>query len=248
MLTVTAIVASCLGATSSVAAGGGTWWDLERAYAPGESVTEIEQLYFSDSGENSRGGYVQGPYFSYLLPSGGWSWELPGLPKNAIPVGRLALEKPSEPGVSKVTLDFEVPQVDPGRYHVVACNRPCTHEPGDLMRTPILIAASVPEARATRYAARQDTRLQNQIFRIKGNVNGRRALEEKFKELKATLKEHADRLDELEKQFEKKPEATTSSPILEPTLLTFSTMALILAAMVLLMRRRPSTSRPNVQG
>jgi hypothetical protein len=126
------------------ASAGGSWLSPERSsYVPGESAA-FRGVFSTGSLE---GRIADGPYFAYLLPHNRWI-EHHAVPASAIGLGQLMIDKTSE-GLFRGRLEFEVPAVSTGMYHIGYCNEPCTvNGIGDLIGgEPIAIGATRTEAR-----------------------------------------------------------------------------------------------------
>lgn len=126
------------------ALAGGSWLSPERsAYVPGESAA-FHGVFSSGSLE---GRIADGPYFAYLLPQNKWI-EHHKVPASAIGVGELMIDQIGEQ-LFRARVEFEVPAVSTGMYHIGYCNEPCTVDGiGDLIGgESIAIGATRTEAR-----------------------------------------------------------------------------------------------------
>jgi hypothetical protein len=126
------------------ALAGGSWLSPERsAYVPGESAA-FHGVFSSGSLE---GRIADGPYFAYLLPQNRWIEHLK-VPTSAISLGEIMIDHMGE-HLFRARVEFEVPAVPTGMYHIGYCNAPCTvNGIGDLIGgESIAIGATRTEAR-----------------------------------------------------------------------------------------------------
>lgn len=126
------------------ASGGGSWISPGRtAYVPGEIAT-FKGTFSSGSLEGRIG---DGPYIAYLIPRERWI-QNQVVPASAIRLGALEIVRGSA-HLFRARVEFEVPAVPTGMYHIGYCNEPCTvNGIGDLVGSEhIAIAASREEGR-----------------------------------------------------------------------------------------------------
>jgi hypothetical protein len=123
---------------------GGSWLAPERsAYVPAEIA-----VFQGDFGSGSlEGRTADGPFVAYLLPLNRWINDQV-VPASAIRLGELMIVRMSEHHFH-ARVEFEVPSVPTGMYHIQYCNEPCTVDGiGDLIGgDPIAIGATRVEAR-----------------------------------------------------------------------------------------------------
>jgi hypothetical protein len=126
------------------ASAGGSWLAPERsAYVPAEIA-----VFRGDFGSGSLEGRIaDGPFVAYLLPENRWINDQV-VPASAIRLGELTIVRVSE-HIFHARVEFEVPSVPTGMYHIQYCNEPCTvNGIGDLIGgDPIAIGATRMEAR-----------------------------------------------------------------------------------------------------
>lgn len=142
------------------ASAGGSWLSPERsAYVPGESAA-FRGVFSTGSLE---GRIADGPYFAYLLAQNRWI-EHHTVPASAIGLGQLMIDQTSE-GLFRGRLEFEVPAVSSGMYHIGYCNAPCTVDGiGDLIGgEPIAIGATRTEGRLLILAQRLRTKVASDV-------------------------------------------------------------------------------------
>ncbi len=133
------------------ASAGGSWIASERsAYVP----AEIASFRGNFSTGSLEGRIEDGPYVAYLLLRNQWIQDHI-VPESAIRVGVLAISEGSN-HLFHARLEFTVPDVPAGFYHVQYCNDPCTvNGIGDLVGSDsIAIAATRADARALVLAER----------------------------------------------------------------------------------------------
>jgi hypothetical protein len=139
------VVAVFVGIPTAPAKAGGSTFDFHRKwFAPGQQVVGRTQF---GTDVNTKTGRLPGePYYAYLV-RGDRLIEPPGLPRNAIRLGRVDV-KPIEGGIWEASLRFIVPDVRPGSYTISLCNVPChSAVVGDLMGAWISIAATAEQAK-----------------------------------------------------------------------------------------------------
>jgi hypothetical protein len=131
-------------ALAGPAPAGGSWLAPERsAYVPAEIA-----VLRGDFGNGSLEGRIaDGPFVAYLLPQNRWINDQV-VPGSAIRLGELTIVRMSE-HLFHARVEFEVPSVPTGMYHIQYCNEPCTvNGIGDLIGgEPIAIGATRVEAR-----------------------------------------------------------------------------------------------------
>jgi hypothetical protein len=103
------------------ATAGGSWLAPERsAYVPAEIA-----VFLGDFSSGSLEGRIaDGPFVAYLLPLGRWINDQV-VPASAIPLGELTIVRMSK-HLFHARVEFEVPNVPTGMYHIQYCNEPCT--------------------------------------------------------------------------------------------------------------------------
>lgn len=163
------VVAAALGVAllpTSASAGGG--WSIpgRSAYVPAEVA--IVQGTFSESttGEAS----AKGPYIAYLLPANRW---IQGhrVPEAAIPVDQVMIT-PTNGDVFLARVEFRVPDLPAGLYHIQYCNDPCTGYTvvglGDLIGSESFAIATTPaEGRLLMLVHRLRSKIDGVTYRLR---------------------------------------------------------------------------------
>jgi hypothetical protein len=148
------VLAASLGGTAllptSATAGGG-WSTPERpAYVPAEVAIVQGTFWEGSTGE----AIADGPYIAYLLPANRW---IQGhrVSEAAIPVGQVMITRTDGHGFL-ARVEFRVPDLPAGLYHIQYCNDPCTVEAlGDLIGSELFaIGATRTEGRLLNLAQR----------------------------------------------------------------------------------------------
>lgn len=136
----------------SAHAGGGSWefegvaLNAEAVLVSGEPVHAY--AYLSLQGVKEFGardvfwaGPEQGPFYGYIVSRNGPDWASfpPPLSDDALYVGDVVFSATDDPQAMDVTLDFVMPNLEPGYYGLVHCNDPCTRQIGDTMSTRITV-------------------------------------------------------------------------------------------------------------
>lgn len=168
--------------SGTAAAGGGTWFfegqspRSEAVLVPGDRV-HAETLLWLDGvkrGDN-KGAYwagpKQGPFFGYISGQERQRWGpiAPPLPNHAMRVGEVRFAETEKPGVLDVSLDFTLPDLEPGYYMLHHCNVPCSRQIGDMMSTPF----TVVEDRGQAFLASRVSRLDRQIGQLRPVLDNR---------------------------------------------------------------------------
>jgi hypothetical protein len=188
LLMAATIVVTMLTTGGPARAGGASWFGPEHPYHAVGDHLSIRAAFWSGGFE---GTVSQGPYYAYLVPQYQWLPKGP-IPANAIPLGPITIAPATgKKGERVATLTFTVPDVDPGRYSIDYCNRPCTVEGvGDLHGSSFWIGDTEEEARL---AARVN-RLEVKARQLSGKNREIRALEAR---LAAAEEERADLINQL---------------------------------------------------
>lgn len=126
------------------ARAGGALLSFDRDfYVPGDAVHAESGVWL----ESSMGRLEDGPYFAYVSTFTGLEKMPPPLPHDAIRVASVeVVPRPSgEHGVASV--DFVLPRLEPGRYWLTICDEGCSITLGDILPTPMLVAADDEDGR-----------------------------------------------------------------------------------------------------
>jgi hypothetical protein len=150
------------------------------AWSGGFDVLNFEREYFVPS-EVARGStefWVEvatvenrEPYYAYLLPDG-VTFEPPIIPDVAIPLGPLTIDllPEGEANPARASIEFTVPEVGPGGYQVILCDRPCRDDTvGALIGGSIHVAATADEARLLNFGVKLERRIDRRLF---GHLEG----------------------------------------------------------------------------
>ena len=187
-LCVAAVGIVLAGGAASPAAAGGVMFSLDkRVYVPGEVVRAHANVWLKSTIGGGR--LEDGPYFAYL----GTSRELPSpppIPPPAIALGEIAISPDDDGRYGTARLRFTLPDLEPGRYWIVNCNDPCTTTLGDLMSTPVVVAAGPGDARLVTITNRLTERLRKLRHRMVNRILGSQ---------RATL---STRLEEVERRLD----------------------------------------------
>jgi len=179
-------------------AGGATWvfedqgLIREAIFTPGDRVKASTSLALRAvvSGEK-RGahwaGPEQGPFFAYLSrhPAPGRRPQAPPLPDTAIFVGEVTFSETQQRGILDASLDFVMPDVEPGYYMLHHCNDPCTRQIGDMMSTPVTVVENRGQALLAGRVQRLERRDMAFRFRVEDLIDD---LESENVELELQLK------------------------------------------------------------
>ena len=118
-----AIVAAALVGSVPAWAGGSSFTFDQPSYRPGDRAFAWSTAY--DLAQIRR----DGPFAAWIVPVGDWTWG--GVPAAAVHVGEIvphtgAYQQSNVLSPNHLTLEFTVPELPPGEYGMVNCNRPCT--------------------------------------------------------------------------------------------------------------------------
>jgi len=217
----------------TVSAGGGRW-DFREAYAIGERVTVTEVVWIQPDARY-LGGIDDGPFSAHLVKGSPDHYPIP-LPADAIDLGPVLIEPRHGSEHGDVTLDFLVPDVEPGDYVVALCNDPCRKPLGDMLPTSISIASDDAEARLLGRIKRLESKLLNarmrmgplarQIARDAANQT-RHEIEALVEALTKRVASAEERIDALEKSLDSKLSSTESNGAVSALSLGALSLALI---------------------
>jgi hypothetical protein len=235
-------------AVAHPASAGGSWLAPERsAYVPAESA-----VFRGDFGSGSLEGRIaDGPYIAYLLPQNRWIRDHV-VPAPAIRLGELTIVRMSG-HLFHARLEFEVPDVPTGMYHIQYCNDPCTVDGiGDLIGgDSIAIGATRTEGRlliltqrlrwkvdAAEARARQQALTEHKRFQeaLNERVHSLRAAEVRVSEL-------ADELAETRRALQIERSSRSWGPAAGALLL----LALVLLAVAIVMATRLRRARVDAE-
>ena len=128
LITMTSV--TLVGLLGSVAMAGGATWSFDGYYRPGEVVRSSTT---AEWGHNPDLGTPEdGPFFVYLSNDEDVSsW--PGVNTDWMLVGFVEVNWTRLASRAIATARFEIPDIEPGEYHVFHCNDPCTTTLGDVV-------------------------------------------------------------------------------------------------------------------
>jgi hypothetical protein len=110
---------------------------------------------------------ADGPFIAYLLPTNRWIQGF-RVPEAAIAVGQVMITRTDGHGyVARV--EFRVPDLPAGLYHIQYCNDPCTvHGLGDLIGSEsFAIGATLAEGRLLMLAQRLRSKIDEVTYRLR---------------------------------------------------------------------------------
>jgi hypothetical protein len=149
------------------ASAGGSWIAPERsAYVLGD-IAVVGGSFGSGSHE---GRIDDGPFIAYLLPATRWITNRK-VPEIAIPLGELRIT--GSGGFFRARVEFRVPDVPGGLYHVQYCNDPCTVDGiGDLIGSDsFAIGATRTEARLLIQVQRLRWKIDEAAYRARAEAS-----------------------------------------------------------------------------
>ena len=160
-------------ATASPAHAGGALLDFDHHfYLPGDTVRASSGVWL----KSSMGRLEDGPYFAYLSPFTGIDRVPPPIGPDGMKVAPAeVMPRPGDDTYGDVTVEFVMPEVEPGRYWVTICNDPCKLTLGDVMATLTTVAADDVDGRITAATDRLRARLRTLQITIRNRVFGHRA-------------------------------------------------------------------------
>ena len=161
------VVATALGVAvllpTPAGAGGGWSTPGRSAYVPAEVAVVQGTFWEGTSGE----AIADGPYIAYLLPANRW---IQGhrVPEAAIPVGQVMITRMDGHGFL-ARVEFRVPDLPAGLYHIQYCNDPCTvYGLGDLIGSEsFAIGATPAEGRLLMLAHNLRSKIDEVTYRLR---------------------------------------------------------------------------------
>jgi hypothetical protein len=161
------VVAAALGGVAvlptSASAGGGWSTPGRSAYVPAQVAIVRGTFWEGSTGE----AIADGPYVAYLLPANRW---IQGhrVPEAAIPVGQVMITRMDGHGFL-ARVEFRVPDLPAGLYHIQYCNDPCTvYGLGDLIGSEsFAIGATLVEGRLLMLAQRLRSKIDELTYRLR---------------------------------------------------------------------------------
>lgn len=254
------MIAGTLLVPAPAQAGGGAVWSfeghgpfVEPVFVSGEEVHASTKLLISEISPKEEGypwggGPQNGPFFGYIAPRIGSKWaSVPPLPGDAIRVGQVSFHETGNESMD-VTLDFALPQLEPGHYVLLHCNEPCTRRIGFTMVSGFTVVESQGQA----FIANRLNRVERSHLVGRGRLASRvRTLEKHAEKLKAVVVSMGSRIDSLEQAAMSATRrdlapSNSNQPVLPWALFAAAAVGLILA-----LRRRFGSflsSRTTSQG
>lgn len=235
------------------AAAGGALWGFEghpihgeAIFVPGDDVRArgavgLQEISPKQPGDAFSAGPEHGPFYGYISARTGPSWGpyAPPLPEDAMLVGEVRFTESKHPQVLDLSLDFVMPDLEPGYYTLHHCNDPCTRQIGSMMSTPITLVEdrgqALLAARLYRLERRDQAlrpRLDNQIDKLSSENAG----------LESDITALQNKIDKLEDE----PVATPPSP--EPSMWTAVGWGIAGAVLALLIVVAFGNLRPRLKG
>jgi hypothetical protein len=161
------VVAAALGGVAvlptSASAGGGWSTPGRSAYVPAQVAIVRGTFWEGSTGE----AIADGPYVAYLLPANRW---IQGhrVPEAAIPVGQVMITRMDGHGFL-ARVEFRVPDLPAGLYHIQYCNDPCTvYGLGDLIGSEsFAIGATLAEGRLLMLANHLRSKIDELTYRLR---------------------------------------------------------------------------------
>jgi hypothetical protein len=161
------VVAAALGGVAvlptSASAGGGWSTPGRSAYVPAQVAIVRGTFWEGSTGE----AIADGPYVAYLLPANRW---IQGhrVPEAAIPVGQVMITRMDGHGFL-ARVEFRVPDLPAGLYHIQYCNDPCTvYGLGDLIGSgSFAIGATLAEGRLLMLANHLRSKIDELTYRLR---------------------------------------------------------------------------------
>jgi hypothetical protein len=152
----------------------------------------------------------------------------PPLPENALYVGDVVFSDTDDQQVMDVTLDFVMPDLEPGEYYLLHCNDPCSRQIGDTMSTAITVVADQGQAFLASRMYRQDRVLFNLRYRAREEMNNLRGVTGR---LERTVDSMELKIASLERRLElaSRPESASEPQSLWPWAIGLASLGLLLA-------------------
>lgn len=197
--TTAVLVALLLGSLwAPTAAAGGAHLDFEQEYyMPGDTV-RAQGVVWVKPDRRVLGSIEDGPFYAYLKPHG-----------KLLPVATLQIEPWPKGQHGDVSVEFVLPQLDPGYYWLHYCNASCKKPLGDLMTGQLNVVADKSEARVLDLSLR----ISEELGRVK--ARSRSAARSNEKRTTLLVNELEARVVELEDAIEalKEPERRSDSSL-----------------------------------
>jgi hypothetical protein len=161
------VVAVALGGVALLptpASAGGGWSIPGRsAYVPTQVAIVRGTFWEGSTGE----AIADGPFIAYLLPANRW---IQGhrVPEAAVPVGQVMITRTDGHGYA-ARVEFRVPDLPAGLYHIQYCNDPCTvYGLGDLIGSEsFAIGATLAEGRLLMLANHLRSKIDELTYRLR---------------------------------------------------------------------------------
>jgi hypothetical protein len=165
------------GATPAWGNGGVTTALSVRGYKYEGRAVHVEQMVFVGRGDEVL---EQGPFYAYLsVPTEKWRLA-PPLPDGAEIVAPVIIGG-RRGRYARITVDFTLPDLEPGLYRLDACNSPCTESLGALYPGRLKVVGGAAEAR-----------LRSRLDRMRGDVS---VLRYEIRQARNKLAQRVERFD-----------------------------------------------------
>lgn len=196
-------------------AGGAHWafeghfQEIDPVLVAGDEIHAITSLWLPGVGTREDkgafwGGPEHGPYYGYIVKRAGAGWGPypPPLPDDAMYVGDVIFSETDDRQALDATLDFVMPDLEPGHYSLLHCNDPCTRQIGDTMTTPITVVQAQDQAFLTGTV----NRLDREVMTLRGKTESQvAALRSTVRDLEARLNRMEDEISALEERADTAP-------------------------------------------
>jgi hypothetical protein len=217
-----AIMAMVLTAPGPAFAGG--WWSYlglqGRHVGPGEKVIARSEVLFRSTDEAARAAAsTTERYYIYLIPDLDWAMvdrammeADPGdwwtAPRRAIRLGAVRI-RGVDGNLARLRASFEIPEVTPGTYALMACDEGCVRPLADLVPSEIIVAADA----LTAATARKLEHLSSRMGEVRrGLVRDVRRVEHAASEATERANTLMDRVSAMERGVARLLGAPTSQP------------------------------------
>lgn len=169
----TVLMVLVLGAGAAPAHAGGAVLDFDREfYVPGDVVHASSGVWL----KSARGRLEDGPYFGFVSKFTGLESMPSPLPHHALKVAPADVRpRPGDDTYGDVSVEFVLPDLDPGKYWLTICNDPCKLQLGDVMPSIMTVASDETEGRFMTTADDLAERIRTLRYEMSNRVFGHRA-------------------------------------------------------------------------
>jgi hypothetical protein len=209
---VVGVLVVALGASGgSALAGGVAFVDWERnTYGWGEVARGHTRDVYFRTAPGARRAIAAGDFVVYLDPDyrpaeywKGTRWPRPhGVSRDWILAGRVTLSSSWAPNLVRADAELAVPEVAPGKYTAILCDRGCTTPLGDVSPSDVRVVRSATVAHVRPALVRLRSELRSEVEALEGNVSHTRseqaaesyAVETELQELRTDVRRMAAEL------------------------------------------------------